>query len=78
MKENKTTTVCGRKGVGDELLELPLENHIGSYESDGRQREDVINNNNNVINKRGPIPLCGVLIPRPWAVAIISLHSKGS
>ena len=65
MKENKTTTVCGRKGVGDEVLELPLENHIWSYKSGGRQREDVINNNNNIINKRGPNPLSGVLIPRP-------------
>ena len=25
MKENKTITICGRKGVGDEVLELPLE-----------------------------------------------------
>ena len=49
MKENKATTICGRKGVWDEVLELPLENHIWSYKSGGRQREDVINN---IINKR--------------------------
>ena len=46
MKKNKTRTICGRKGVGHEVLELPLENHIGSYMSGGRQREDEISNNN--------------------------------
>ena len=77
MKENKTT-ICGRKGVGDEVLELPLENHIGAYKSGGRQREDVIDNNNNIINKRGPTPISEVLIPSPREVVILSFHSMGS
>ena len=28
MKKNNTTTICWRKDVEDEVLELPLKNHL--------------------------------------------------
>ena len=81
IKQDNNNRSVGEKGEGDEVLELP----IGILQDDtgqvvGNQRTHPIrtlsrNNNTTTRLKRGPNPLSGVLIPRPWEVVILSLLS---
>ena len=73
-----TTDLWEKRGKGDEVLELP----IGILQNDtsqvvGNKRTHPIrtlsrNNNSTTGLKRGPNPLSGVLIPKPWEVVIVS------
>ena len=81
IKQEQQKQICGRKGEGDEVLELPigiLRDDIGQVVGNKRTHPiRTLSRNNNTTTglKRCPNPLSGVLIPRPWEVLILSLLS---
>ena len=73
--------ICGRKGgrgwsarVANGILQHDTSQVVGN-ERTYPIRTLSRNNNTTTRLKRGPNPLSGVLIPRPWEVVILSLLS---